>query len=92
MPTYFGLLGTKEYRVVAQEHGEYLIDGEEHGIGLRSLGNGRYSALVNGRSISISVSGSDNDRSFLVNGKLVSVLVESERTRLLRKLNAGVGD
>lgn len=92
MATYFGSVGGKEYRILPKDDGTFLIDGEDKGIGLSSLGNGRYSVLVKGRSFSISVSGSDQDRSFLVNGKLVTVVVESERSRMLRKLNAGSGD
>ncbi len=92
MATYFGSVGGKEYRILPKDDGTFLIDGEDRGIGLSSLGNGRYSALVKGRSISITVSGSDPDRSFLVNGKPVTVVVESERSRMLRKLNAGSGD
>jgi len=89
---YFGAIGGKEYRIEILDSGDLVIDGKGQSPSVKTLGHGRYSVLVNGRSISISVSGTGGERTFLVNGKLVPASVESERMRLLRKHTARSGE
>jgi len=86
MPVLFGLINGKEFRLETGIDGALKIDGEEKAVELRAIGRNRYSVLVDGYSVSITLSGSGDNRTCLVNGKHATVAVESERTRLLKAL------
>ena len=86
MPVLFGLINGKEFRLETGADGDLKIDGEEKSVELRNIGRNRYSVLVDGHSVSITLSGSGDNRTCIVNGKHATIAVESERTRLLKAL------
>jgi biotin carboxyl carrier protein len=92
MGILFGLINGKEFRIETGLDGSVSINGKEAVTDMRAVGENRYSLLVNGRSVSISVSGPDGNQSYLVNGKRVSVVIESARSRLLKTLEKTSGD
>ena len=86
MPVFHAVVNGREISVVTGSDGDFIIDGVRKRLDVQQVSDSVYSVLLDGRSVTICLSGSGEQRSFLVNGKRVTLSIESDRDRLVRSL------
>lgn len=87
MASYFVTINDKEY-VLTFQNGTVALNGTPLSYDMQRLDDRTLSVIVDGHSMRVVVEKTAAGYELLVNGRRIEASVESERTRLLRKLGA----
>lgn len=84
MRTYRVTVDGEEFEVRIDEGGQFSIGGQRVEVDIRQLAPSQYSALIDGRSVSLMVTGAAGKFQVLAGSLAHDVTVETERERLLK--------
>lgn len=84
MRTYRVTVDGEEFEVAVEQDGHCSIDGTPVEADIREIAKSRYSALINGRSVSVMVTGSAGTFQVVSGSLSHDVTVETERERLMK--------
>ncbi len=87
MASYFVTIGNKEY-VMTFQNGAVTLNGTAVSYDMQQLDERTFSVMMDGRSMRVVVEKTAEGYHLLVNGRRVEASVESERERLVKRLNA----
>lgn len=85
MSSYFVTMNGNEYTITFELNGGVLLDGKPTTLDVQQVDTRTFSVLGNAASDHVVAEKTGNSYRLLVNGKQIEALVESERTRLLKK-------
>lgn len=88
MNSFFVTLCAKEYAVSFEQDGTVLVDGQVTPLDVQQLDERTFSVVVDGHSNRVVAEKYSDGYRLLFNGKQLEAVVESERTRLLKKFES----
>ncbi len=88
MNLYFVTIDNREYSITFESEGIVVVSGKRVPVDIRQVNPRSFSILMSGKSETVIVDGTRNPYQLYVNGKQSEAVVESERIRLLKKIES----